>query len=311
MGSFRLLLAALILGVSLAEDAEGPEFAGTKIGHDRTLICKPEDDDATMSWSFTSEDSNDTRTVAEGEKYKIDGSNLIVKDVQEEDLGVYRCSEDGEEIAAFHLDISVRVKKFPPSFSIDEGSSTDPKKSLKCEVFSADQEIQFKWFSRPEDEDSTSKTLNPVCAQTEDNDCSVPVAQPLFEKKDSSVPVVPLSERMTIKVGKNEEGIPFSTLEIKDTDKTDRRVFICQASVVDSGIEPEDCKESKHCDQTETIMRVKDPLAAVWPFCGIVVEVILLCVIIFFCEKKKTGSEKEDYDEGSNGNNIGSSRQRK
>ena len=87
----------------------------------------------------------------------------------------------------------------------------------------ADQEIQFKWFSRPEDEDSTSKTLNPVCAkvirsltlicfinlipfivygislkivvlqnysfQTEDNDCSVPVAQPLFEKKDSSVPV--------------------------------------------------------------------------------------------------------------------------
>ena len=53
------------------------------------------------------------------------------------------------------------------------------------------------------------------------------------------------------------------------------KVFICQASVVDSGIEPEDCKESKHCDQTETIMRVKDPLAAVWPFCGIVVEVEL------------------------------------
>ena len=79
---------------SLFQDAEGPEFAGTKIGHDRTLICKPEDDDATMSWSFTSEDSNDTRTVAEGEKYKIDGSNLIVKDVQEEDLGVYRWAEE-------------------------------------------------------------------------------------------------------------------------------------------------------------------------------------------------------------------------
>ena len=27
-------------------------------------------------------------------------------------------------------------------------------------------------------------------------------------------------------------------------------------------------------------------------------QVILLCVIIFFCEKKKTASEKEDYDEG-------------
>ena len=78
----------------LLQDEEGPEFAGAKIGHDRTLICKPEDDDATVSWSFTSEDSNDTKTVAEGEKYKIDGSNLIVKDVQEEDLGVYRWTEE-------------------------------------------------------------------------------------------------------------------------------------------------------------------------------------------------------------------------
>ena len=76
----------------------------------------------------------------------------------------FRCSEDGEEIAAFHLDISVRltqlnlsnvkfffhflkkvrVKKFPPSFSIDEGSSTDPKKSLKCEVFSV--RLEFFWI---------------------------------------------------------------------------------------------------------------------------------------------------------------------
>ena len=76
----------------------------------------------------------------------------------------FRCSEDGEEIAAFHLDISVRltqldlsnvkflfhflkkvrVKKFPPSFSIDEGSSTDPKKSLKCEVFSV--RLKFFWI---------------------------------------------------------------------------------------------------------------------------------------------------------------------
>ena len=120
----------------------------------------------------------------------------------------------------FHFLKKVRVKKFPPSFSIDEGSSTDPDKNLKCEVFTvrinhfpwiqfillfqADQEIEFKWFSRPEDE--TDKTvMNLVCAevkftqeftrvilplfQTDDNDCSVPVAQPLFDKKDSNVPV--------------------------------------------------------------------------------------------------------------------------
>ena len=47
----------------------------------------------------------------------------------------YRCYEEDEEVAAFLLDISVRLKEFPPSFSIDEGSSTDPEKNLKCEVF--------------------------------------------------------------------------------------------------------------------------------------------------------------------------------
>merc|ERR1712037_1015440 len=118
---------------------------------------------------------------------------------------------------------------------------------------------------------------------------SIPVAQPLFEKKDSNAPVVPLPSRTTITRGTNEEGIPWSSLQIKDSDKTDRRVFICQASVVGTDPNPEDCKESKskHCDRTETILRVKDPLAAVWPFCGIVVEVILLCVIIFSARRRK------------------------
>jgi len=310
-GSFKLLLVAVILGLSLAEEEE-PVFVKAKMGQDRTLTCKGSEEDSALKWSVTADNAeNDTKTVAAGEKYEMEGNTLVVKNVQEEDLGVYRCYEEDEEIAAFLLDTSVRVKKFPPSFSIDEGSSTDPEKNLKCEVFTADQEIEFKWFSRPEDEEDKT-VMNPVCAQTEDNDCSVPVAQPLFEKKDSNVPVVPLSSRTTITTGKTEEGNPFSLLQIKDTDKTDRRVFICQASVVGTDVEElEDCEDSKHCDSTETILRVKDPLAAVWPFCGIVVEVILLCVIIFFCEKKKTASEKEDYDEGSNGNNMGSGHQRK
>jgi len=310
-GSFKLLLvAAVILGVSLAEEDE-PVFVKAQMGQDRTLTCKGSEED-TLKWSVTPDNAeNDTKTVVAGEKYEVEGNRLVVKNVQEEDLGVYRCYEENEEIAAYLLDISVRVKKFPPSFSIDEGSSTDPEKNLKCEVFTADQEIEFKWFSRPEDEEDKT-VMNLVCAQTEDNDCSVPVAQPLFEKKDSNVPVVPLSSRTTITTGKTEEGNPFSSLQIKDTDKTDRRVFICQASVVGIDSEElEDCTESKHCDRTETILRVKDPLAAVWPFCGIVVEVILLCVIIFFCEKKKTASEKEDYDEGSNANNMGSGHQQR
>jgi len=65
-------------------------------------------------------------------------------------------------------------------------------------------------------------------------------------------------------------------------------------------------------DEMETILRVKDPLAAVWPFCGIVAEVIVLCLIIFFCERRKS-EEKEDYDDGLNGaiNSTSSLKQKK
>ena len=66
------------------------------------------------------------------------------------------------------------------------------------------------------------------------------------------------------------------------TEKT--QVFICRASVVGTEQEDlDDCDKSKHCDSTETILRVKDPLAAVWPFCGIVVEVLLTLVFGFDC----------------------------
>ena len=55
-----------------------------------------------------------------------------------------RCYEENEEVAAYLMDISVNVKKFPPSFSIDEGSSTDPEKNLKCEVFSVSTLDNFR-----------------------------------------------------------------------------------------------------------------------------------------------------------------------
>ena len=79
----------------------------------------------------------------------------------------------------------------------------------------------------------------------------------------------------------------------------------------------EDCKEAsnKECDETQVLLRVKDPLAALYPFVGIVIEVetskqktcllfikcfilqvILLCIVIFFCERNKS-DDKDDYEE--------------
>ena len=35
----------------------------------------------------------------------------------------------------------------------------------------------------------------------------------------------------------------------------------------------EDCEASKECDKSQVLLRVKDPLAALYPFVGIVAEV--------------------------------------
>ena len=35
----------------------------------------------------------------------------------------------------------------------------------------------------------------------------------------------------------------------------------------------DDCEASKECDESQVLLRVKDPLAALYPFVGIVAEV--------------------------------------
>jgi len=250
---------------------------------------------------------------AEEDKFEMDGLKLKIKNVAEENLGIYRCyNSEKEEMGSFQVDMSIRLKQMPKSISIDEGSSTVD--DLKCSVMSAGQEVDFKWFSRPEAETDLT-IMNPICSKSADSDCSVPDAQALFEKKDKDAPVVPLTERSKITTGEDQDDegrkVPYSVLTITDTHLMDRQTYICLATL--KGLEEAevtDCQISKHCDQSESLLRVKDPLAAVWPFCGIVVEVVLLCLIIFFCERNKSNNDKEEYGEGSNGD-VASNRNRK
>ena len=43
----------------------------------------------------------------------------------------------------------------------------------------------------------------------------------------------------------------------------------------------EDCGASKECDESQVLLRVKDPLAALYPFVGIVAEVRSLETLVF------------------------------
>ncbi|XP_055335380.1 uncharacterized protein LOC129586280 [Paramacrobiotus metropolitanus] len=74
------------------------------------------------------------------------------------------------------------------------------------------------------------------------------------------------------------------SMHITETKDEDRGEYICIA------------KNSAGEHRASTTLRVKDKLAALWPFLGIVGEVVLLCLIIF-CYEKRRNKAADDEDE--------------
>jgi len=288
-----------------------------KIGGSVTLDC--DNDDNPVEWRFNVNASSLAETDIDEEegKYELDEDKLKIRSIDDDNLGFYLCySEEDALLKKFEVDISVRLKKLPKSISIDQGANI--RDELTCSISSTDHKVDFEWFTFPEtvyDPEKFPKEneMKSLCIKSGETDCSeVPSAAALFETRDKSVPAVPLNERAKITEGETEEGIPYSRLAITSAELEDRQVYVCRATL--QGVTVKNCTASKECDQLQVLIRVKDPLAALWPFVGIVIEVIVLCIIIFFCEKRKTPEEKEEYEEGSNSNNIASNsslRQRK
>eukprot|EP00057_Strongylocentrotus_purpuratus_P023595 XP_011678069.1 PREDICTED: basigin-like isoform X2 [Strongylocentrotus purpuratus] len=90
-------------------------------------------------------------------------------------------------------------------------------------------------------------------------------------------------ERCTIKNTSTTHTV-ISKLEIVDITMEDRKNYTCTAT---NAAHPEGVSK-------DILLRVRDRLAALWPFLGIVTEVVILIVIIFIHEKCSKG---EDYGE--------------
>jgi hypothetical protein len=73
-------------------------------------------------------------------------------------------------------------------------------------------------------------------------------------------------------------GDSLSVLTIISVKYSDRAFYICR---VDNGVASSDLT---------ILVRVKDKLAALWPFLAIVGEVLILCVVIFIYEKRRPKS---------------------
>ncbi|XP_057333016.1 neuroplastin isoform X2 [Microplitis mediator] len=86
-----------------------------------------------------------------------------------------------------------------------------------------------------------------------------------------------------------ERGINRAILSVDNIQMSDRGNVSCTVAY-DWNDTP------NHMNSTTATLRIKDKLAALWPFLGICAEVVVLCAIILIYEKKRNKSELEESD---------------
>jgi len=308
-----LLCQSLMLGISLVAADDDNEVVFTQLRYKVEMEC----DGDNIFWRTKSNQSATEYMDLPPEGNIVEENSLILTSLTEDQLGVYSCFDsDDNIIKTFKVEIRFKIKKMPASVYVNKGGST-PSDEIVCSTLGK-HEVVFRWYTRPEDSEEDSE-LTQLCGVEGDNcKSSIEPSDPqLSEIKESEVVTKPppLVERMSISVKK--EGLGYtSELTIDNAQMEDRAVYVCRAFAKESEND-EDliCDESPNCEEVSTLLRVKDPLAAIWPFIGIVAEVVILCLVIFFCERRKKDEDKEDVDEdGYAGNNISSNnslRQRK
>uniref|UniRef100_A0A646QI82 Neuroplastin n=1 Tax=Hemiscolopendra marginata TaxID=943146 RepID=A0A646QI82_9MYRI len=136
-------------------------------------------------------------------------------------------------------------------------------------------------YTKPRIDPPFQKSVSHIQGETLTLSCTVfgkPDPDIVWKKGDE---IINPSNESRITIEKTEKG---SDLKIATLEEDDRAEYTCSIN------------NTVGSDNSTILVRVKDKLAALWPFLGIVAEVGVLCTIIFIYEKRRAKQEFEESD---------------
>jgi len=232
-----------------------------------------------LQWYTIKDDEDPELITSDGSDYKATLSDVT-----------YRCKLDEENFADFVIEIApgpeFRVEKFQKSIYVVEQEDL----KVECDIVKQNNsdlvlfnDIQIRWYKY-------SKLGDDLSFLSSVGNCSEEI-----QTKLNWVEIIPnpneAEPHYNTLPGEIEGTKNFKNkfLKVEDANRTeDRRAFKCIAFLKD---------DLKVCSESVFFVRVRDKYAALWPFLGIVAEVIVICIVIFICERRRAANAKDDLDE--------------
>lgn len=140
--------------------------------------------------------------------------------------------------------------------------------------------------------------MNVVESETLHLTCAVVGTQPLISWLVGNESYTESRDRIVLE---EDNGVANARLIMADVQLDDRNYFTCIARNKASQLLGENAEAT-------TLLRVRSKYAAFWPFLGICIEVLVLCVAIWICERRRLSKMADESDDEMEANVKGNSR---
>jgi len=235
-----------------------PENGQAKIG-DELKCLKDGQEVSDIEWVLIKDDKRSVITSEDG-----------LSSIKATEQAKYQCKIDEETYAEFEKSYAVVEQ---------EDLKIECKISNRTDAIDIKNDIRIKWYMYDVTGDELSY-VDQIGNCSEDLQKDLKWHEVIVDKKGGSEPHINLLEM---------DEIMQKVLKIEDANRTtDRRAFKCVAYHKDA---------RANCSESAFFVRVRDKYAALWPFLGIVSEVVVICLIIFICERRRAAQAKDQLDE--------------